>query len=92
MDTLLDPGEFPSVDNGDILLAPGTDVYMSLQKKPYSEVDCNDDPGYSYVICRSECVQPSQRKVFDCGHCSIASDSDAPCSFLQDARAICFFT
>ena len=84
---LHDPDDVPQMDNGNLLLAPGTDVYVSLQKqvvynlkKPYSKVDCNDDPGYSYVICRSKCAQ---RKVFDCGHCSIASDSDAPCSFLE---------
>ena len=84
---LHDPDEFPQVDNGNILLAPGVDVYMSLQKqvvhhlkKPYSEVDCNNDPGYSYTICRSECAK---RKVFDCGHCSFTRDSDAPCSFIE---------
>ena len=43
---LHEPDDFPPVDNGNIVLAPGTDVYMSLQKqvvhnlkKPYSEVN-----------------------------------------------------
>ena len=85
-----DPDDFPQIDSGDILLAPGTDVNLSLQKKvfynlkkPYSEVDCNDDPGYSYAICRSECAR---RQVLTCGNCTIGSDSDAPCSFLQGFR------
>ena len=82
-----EPEDLSYVDSGNVLLAPGNNVYMSLQKqlvhnlkKPYSEIDCNDDPDYSYAFCRSECMQ---RTFFDCGNCSLNGDSDAACPFIE---------
>lgn len=82
-----DPQDFPLLDHGGILLAPGTDVYLSVKKqvinylkKPYSDVNCNGDSDYSYSECRVQCMT---QHVFECSTCSLLPDADNPCSFVE---------
>ena len=95
MITMHEPDDYPLLDHGGILmLAPGVDHFLSVRKqvvhylkRPYSQVNCNDDPAYSYSVCRTDCLT---RNVFECGTCSISSGTDEECSFLDGA--ICYLT